>query len=69
MKLRNDHATDSSLRSPQPGKTPRIRLLTVLAVLGVVAALLVWRAMDIQVLHREFLQEQGDARLVRPDVR
>ncbi len=65
MKLRNDHATDSSPRSPQPGKTPRIRLLAVLGVLGVVAALLAWRATDIQVLHREFLQEQGDARHLR----
>ena len=46
-------------------KTPRIRLLAVLAMLGGVAALLVWRAVDIQVLNREFLQEQGDARHLR----
>lgn len=46
-------------------KTPRIRLLSVLAILGGVAALLVWRAVDIQVLNREFLQEQGDARHLR----
>ena len=45
--------------------TPRIRLLSVLAILGGVAALLVWRAVDIQVLNREFLQEQGDARHLR----
>lgn len=43
----------------------RVRLLWVLSVLGVAAALLVWRAVDIQVLHREFLQEQGDARHLR----
>ena len=28
-------------------------------------ALLMWRAVDIQVLNREFLQEQGDARHLR----
>ena len=46
-------------------RTPHIRLMSVLAILGVFAALLVWRAIDIQVLHREFLQEQGDARHLR----
>lgn len=46
-------------------KTPRIRLLSVLAILGGVAVLLVWRAVDLQVLHREFLQEKGNARHLR----
>jgi cell division protein FtsI (penicillin-binding protein 3) len=50
---------------PEACKTPRIRLLAVLAILGVATALLVWRAVDIQVLRREFLQEQGDARHLR----
>ena len=65
MKLNSAHVSDSSLRSPPPGKTSRIRLLSVLAMLGVAAVLLMWRALDIQVLHREFLQEQGDARHLR----
>ena len=65
MKLNSARVPDPSLRSPPPGKTPRIRLLSVLAMLGVAAALLMWRALDIQVLHREFLQEQGDARHLR----
>lgn len=39
--------------------------MTVLAVFGVVAAVLVWRAIDLQFSDREFLQEHGDARYLR----
>lgn len=46
-------------------KTSRIRLVLVLVVLGVAMLLMAWRAVDIQVLHREFLQGQGDARHLR----
>ncbi len=46
-------------------KTSRIRLVLVLVILAVAMLLMVWRAVDIQVLHREFLQGQGDARHLR----
>ena len=39
--------------------------MTVLAVFGVAAAILVWRAVDLQFSDREFLQEHGDARYLR----
>ena len=57
--------TAKQINSHEAFKTPRIRILSVLAILGGAAALLVWRAVDIQVLNREFLQEQGDARHLR----
>ncbi len=41
------------------------RRMTVLAVFGAVAAILVWRAVDLQFSDREFLQEHGDARYLR----
>jgi len=37
----------------------------VLAVFGAAAAILVWRAVDLQFSDREFLQEHGDARYLR----
>lgn len=43
---------------------PRRRLI-VLAVLALVVALLAWRAVYLQVLSRDFLQYQGDARHLR----
>lgn len=39
--------------------------MTVLAVFGVAAAILAWRAVDLQFSDREFLQEHGDARYLR----
>lgn len=41
------------------------RRTTVLAVFGVAAAILIWRAVDLQFSDREFLQEHGDARYLR----
>ena len=41
------------------------RRMTVLAVFGVAAAILAWRAVDLQFSDREFLQEHGDARYLR----
>jgi len=39
--------------------------MTVLAGFGLAAAVLVWRAIDLQFSDREFLQEHGDARYLR----
>lgn len=39
--------------------------MTVLAGFGLAAAVLVWRAVDLQFSDREFLQEHGDARYLR----
>lgn len=43
----------------------RMRRNTVLGVFGVVAAVLAWRAVDLQFSDREFLQQRGDARYLR----
>ncbi|MCC5859190.1 MAG: penicillin-binding protein 2 [Ectothiorhodospiraceae bacterium] len=43
----------------------RWRYLLVLAVFACLAAGLLWRAVDLQLVHREFLQNQGDARHLR----
>ena len=43
----------------------RFRRHLVLALLAVLPALLVWRAVDLQLLQHEFLQNQGDARHLR----
>jgi cell division protein FtsI (penicillin-binding protein 3) len=44
---------------------PTRRLATVLTTVGVAALALLWRAVDLQVFDRDFLQEQGDARHLR----
>jgi cell division protein FtsI (penicillin-binding protein 3) len=44
------------------------RLALVMGVLGCAAAALGWRALDLQVMNREFLQDQGDARHLRAHV-
>lgn len=44
---------------------PRKRLALVVVVLGVAALGLVARAIDLQVIHQAFLQQQGDARFLR----
>ncbi|MDI3262899.1 MAG: penicillin-binding protein 2 [Fulvimonas sp.] len=47
------------------GPRPRRRLLLVAGVLGLVALALLARAFDLQVVRKEFYQEQGDARFLR----
>ncbi|MBK9132256.1 MAG: penicillin-binding protein 2 [Gammaproteobacteria bacterium] len=42
-----------------------MRLITLLALLGAIVIALVWRAVDLQVMNRDFLQDQGDARHLR----
>ncbi len=44
---------------------PRMRLALVFGVLGAAAIGLVARAVDLQVVHQAFLQQQGDARFLR----
>jgi cell division protein FtsI (penicillin-binding protein 3) len=45
----------------KPANT-RTRLYVVLAVLGLASSALVGRAVDLQVVRKDFYQEQGDAR-------
>jgi cell division protein FtsI (penicillin-binding protein 3) len=44
---------------------PRTRLHVVLAMLGLATSALVVRAVDLQVVRKDFYQEQGDARYLR----
>ena len=53
----------SSRRPPAPN--PRKRLALVLIVLALVSAGLVARAIDLQVVRKQFYQDQGDARFLR----
>ena len=41
------------------------RRIFLLGIMAVAVGLLVWRAVDLQVLHNDFLLEQGDARSLR----
>lgn len=50
-------------RSAPPTYSARLGLL--LALLGLIVFALVWRAVDLQVMNRDFLQGQGDARHLR----
>ncbi len=43
----------------------RWRRALVLTALGIAVGLLVWRAVDLQIFNKEFLQEEGDARALR----
>jgi cell division protein FtsI (penicillin-binding protein 3) len=53
-------------RPPRRGRPdPRKRLALVLGVLVLAATGLVARAIDLQVVHQAFLQQQGDARFLR----
>jgi cell division protein FtsI (penicillin-binding protein 3) len=45
--------------------THSMRLKSLLALLGLIVLALVWRAIDLQVSDKEFLQDQGDARHLR----
>lgn len=51
--------------STQSEPAYRGRRLLVLSVLGLAGLALVARAVDLQVLHKDFLQDQGDARYLR----
>ncbi len=42
-----------------------LRRAALLCLLGVAVLALVWRAVDLQLVHKQFLQEQGDARYLR----
>lgn len=42
-----------------------MRLVFLLALLGLIVLALVWRVVDLQVMNRDFLQDQGDARHLR----
>lgn len=53
------------MSSREETELPTRRLATVLAVVAVAAAVLLWRAVDLQVVDRAFLQEQGEARHLR----
>lgn len=48
-----------------PPTASPLRRRFILVVLAVVAAALIWRAIDLQLSHGEFLQTQGDARHLR----
>ncbi|MCB1626832.1 MAG: penicillin-binding protein 2 [Xanthomonadales bacterium] len=51
---------------PRPLRAnPRLRLYAVLLVFGVAGSGLLARAIDLQVLRKDFYQEQGDARFLR----
>ena len=43
----------------------RFRLGVVYSALGVATLVLLWRVVDLHVFHKEFLQDQGDARYLR----
>ena len=48
-----------------PPTNPRTRLYVVLALLGLASSALVVRAVDLQVVRKDFYQGQGDARYLR----
>lgn len=52
-------------KPPVSGQVLRRRFHVVLGVLGLCSVVLLARAVDLQLLKREFLQEQGDARYLR----
>lgn len=57
--------TQSSAKQ-RPGRVnPRLRLYAVLLVFGVAGSGLLARAIDLQVLRKDFYQDQGDARFLR----
>ena len=52
-------------RRQSAGPSPRRRLTVVVVLLGLASLGLVARAFDVQVVRKEFYQEQGDARFLR----
>lgn len=53
------------MKSGNPSNSSEIRRRLVLLVFSAFAAVLAWRAMDLQLTNREFLQDHGDARYLR----
>ena len=53
------------MMSDSPSISAEIRRGLVLLVFGIFAIVLAWRAMDLQLTNKEFLQEHGDARYLR----
>jgi cell division protein FtsI (penicillin-binding protein 3) len=53
------------VKQETPVKTYAARRWAVLGILAAGAGLLAWRAMDLTLTHKDFLQEQGDARFLR----
>ncbi len=53
------------MSGPHPHLTHPVRIACVLGLLAVCAGVLVWRALDLQVMDNDFLQGQGDARHLR----
>ncbi|MFA7094900.1 MAG: penicillin-binding transpeptidase domain-containing protein [Gammaproteobacteria bacterium] len=53
------------IERPSPMQSYPVRRHTVLLFFAAVLSVLVWRALDLQVLHRDFLQGQADARHLR----
>lgn len=58
-------ATHSSARRQGAGPSTRRRMVLVIAVLGVAMVGLMARAFDLQVVQKQFYQNQGDARFLR----
>ncbi|WP_254432070.1 penicillin-binding protein 2 [Aquisalimonas sp. 2447] len=55
----------STANANKPYQPPYWRYVTVLVAFAVLAGALGWRAVDLQVVRKDFLQHQGDARHLR----
>ncbi|WP_250624962.1 peptidoglycan D,D-transpeptidase FtsI family protein [Pinirhizobacter soli] len=64
MKFRADRTPVPSRRRGQ-GPSTRKRMMLVVVLLGLASAGLVVRAFDLQVVRKQFYQDQGDARFLR----
>ena len=62
---RREQSSRGSSRRHGAGPSARKRMLVVVGVLGVASLALVARAFDLQVVRKQFYQEQGDARFLR----
>ncbi|MBP1473761.1 penicillin-binding protein 2 [Frateuria sp. MAH-13] len=65
MSLRRPIPQPAAGRRRGAGPSPRRRMLLVVGVLSLASVGLVARAFDLQVLRKQFYQEQGDARFLR----
>ncbi|MEI7035801.1 penicillin-binding protein 2 [Fulvimonas yonginensis] len=65
MSLRRPIAQPSSSRRRGTGPSPRKRMVLVVGVLSLASLGLVARAFDLQVVRKQFYQDQGDARFLR----
>ena len=52
-------------KAPNSLPTYPVRRALILGLLSIVMALLIWRALDLQVFNKDFLQVQGEARHLR----